>query len=68
MKEWISREISTTTKDIENGILMRETELIRCKDCVWRYQSQINDLHYCFVMNIEVSDDDFCSRAKRRIE
>lgn len=43
-------------------------ELIRGKDCIWRYQSQINDLHYCFVMNIEVSDDDFCSRAKRRIE
>ncbi len=43
-------------------------ELIRCKDCIWRYQSQINDLHYCFETNIEVSDDDFCSRAKRRIE
>lgn len=33
MKEWICREISTTTKDVENGILMRETELIRCKNC-----------------------------------
>ncbi len=43
-------------------------ELIRCKDCIWRYQSQNNDLHYCFVMNIEVSDDDYCSQAERKEE
>lgn len=33
MKEWICREISTATRDSENGILTMETELIRCKDC-----------------------------------
>jgi hypothetical protein len=43
-------------------------ELIRCKDCIWRYQSQNNDLHYCFETNIEVSDDDFCSRTERKEE
>lgn len=36
MKEWICREILTTTTDVKNGILMRETELIRCKDCKHR--------------------------------
>lgn len=36
MKEWICREISTATKDAENGILIRETELIRCKECKHR--------------------------------
>ena len=40
MKEWICREMSTTTKDAENGILMIETELIRCKDCkYWKQQT-----------------------------
>ena len=33
MKEWICREISTLTGDNENGVLMIETELIRCKNC-----------------------------------
>ena len=33
MKEWICREISTSTGDNENGVLMIETKLIRCKDC-----------------------------------
>lgn len=34
MKEWICREISTSTGDNENGVLMIEKELIRCKDCI----------------------------------
>lgn len=33
MKEWICREMSTSTSGNENGVLMMETELIRCRDC-----------------------------------
>lgn len=33
MKEWICREMSTSTSDNENGVLMMKIELIRCKDC-----------------------------------
>lgn len=33
MKEWICREMSTSTSPNENGILMIEKELIRCEDC-----------------------------------
>lgn len=36
MKEWICREMSTSTIPNENGILMIEKELIRCKDCKHR--------------------------------
>ena len=36
MKEWICREMSTSTSCDKNGILMIEKELIRCKDCKHR--------------------------------
>ena len=71
MKEWICREMSTSTGNSENGVLMRETELIRCKDCKhWQYES-------CFVESEECDADsiildrfafDFCSRAERKEE
>lgn len=69
MKEYIVDTDDFDSHDALVGyIKYNYKELIRCKDCIWRYQSQNNDLHYCFETNIEVSDDDFCSRAKRRIE
>lgn len=61
--------MSTSTSGNENGVLMMETELIRCKDCKhWQYES-------CFVDSEEGDADsiildrfafDFCSRAERR--
>lgn len=49
MKEWVCREISTTTKDVKNGILTRETELIRCKNCKYfdGYYCNSEDLNLC---------------------
>ena len=35
-------------------------ELIRCKDCTWRYFSRASGEHYCFEFNVPVTDTDFC--------
>lgn len=40
------------------------TELIRCKDC--KYYDIPNE--FCWKMQIEREENDFCSRAKRREE
>ena len=75
MKEWICREISMATRDSENGILIRETELIRCKDC--KYLNVINSnavYARCEKHGIEFLpfEDDtrkcFCSWAERKEE
>ena len=59
MKEWICREISTTTRDAENGILTMETELIRCKDC--KHYMTI----HCTCDGCCISDDWFCADGER---
>ena len=67
MKEWVCREISTTTRDAENGILTMETELIRCKDC--KYYTGYECIR-AKVSNIRVITDEneYCSRAERKEE
>ena len=48
MKEWVCREISTSTGNSENGILIRESELIRCKDCaLWDDADSEHLVGYC---------------------
>lgn len=63
MKEWICREMSTSTSGDENGILMMETELIRCKDC-----KAYNGMKCVRNNMIAVRAEDFCSRAERKEE
>ena len=72
MKEWICREISMATRDTENGILTMETELIRCKDCIYydgygccdllSYFSRGEGVDYLIVNE----NEDFCSKAERK--
>lgn len=64
MKEWICRELSTSTGNSENGVLMRETELIRCKDCKWYYGD------YCggFGDGSFTPEDGFCHNAEGKEE
>lgn len=72
MKEWICREISTSTSGNENGVLMMETELIRCKDCKYFTRDSITGVtipgtEYCiFTMNNRIEENDYCSRAERK--
>lgn len=63
MKEWICRELSTSTGNSENGILIRESELIRCKDC-----KAYNGMKCVRNNMIAVRAGDFCSRAERKEE
>ena len=75
MNEWVCREISTTTRDAENGILTMETELIRCKDC--KYWSTDDGMfkdiderqwHHCSHIGIDTEEYFFCSEAERKEE
>ena len=63
MKEWICRELSTSTGNSENGVLMMETELIRCKDCKHHYESKCECWEY-----ISTDDDYFCKDGERKEE
>jgi len=53
MKEWICREMSTSTSCDKNGILMIEKELIRCKDCV----------HWCPLLDSDHPNTENCKTA-----
>lgn len=64
MNEWICREMSTSTGNSENGVLMRETELIRCKDCKW-----VSIIGYCDLLRIRIVDSyKYCAWAERKEE
>lgn len=68
MKEWICRELSTSTGNSENGVLMRETELIRCKDCMY-YDVGENEEEcwtWCRVHDSCVAEESYCSWAERK--
>ena len=69
MKEWICREMSTSTSDNENGVLMMEIELIRCKDCKHHHYEN-NKIPYCNIIDYGYGweDNDFCSKAERKEE
>ena len=46
------------------GVIRRQPELVRCKDCFYR-----NEKGYCNlipVIEMEMDDDDYCSRAERK--
>ena len=74
MKEWICREMSTSTGNSENGILMKEQKLIRCRDCKCWYAGE--NINYCRKFWDDDGEpklyrctaDDFCSRAERKEE
>lgn len=64
MKEWICREMSTSTSGNENGVLMMETELIRCKDCKWHN----TDEDECWLSGLDTDGYEYCSWAERKEE
>lgn len=75
MKEWICREMSTSTSDNENGVLMMEIELIRCKDCKRCQNSTVlicgkpKEIFYCDgARKMAVAQYDYCSWAERKEE
>jgi hypothetical protein len=64
MKEYICIE---SPNEVEGGMLVREQELIRCKDCK-DYKAFKNGgfHHYCETIGCVVYDDDFCCWAERK--
>lgn len=47
--------------DIIIAVPPAQTEIVRCKDCRWKYKN-----NYCFAGGLFIHDDDFCSWAERR--
>lgn len=67
MKEWICRELSTSTGDNENGVLMIETELIRCKDCKHRDPEDHKcDCGHDIIWQTPRPDNFYCADGERR--
>lgn len=60
MKEYICIE---SPNEVEDGMLVREQELIRCRDCKW-YEFDVS--HRCGYtgLNGYIAEDDFCSKAE----
>lgn len=51
-----------------NGLPSAEPEIIRCKDCK-DYRRWIDtDICFCDKSEVEVTDNDFCSKAERRTD
>ena len=42
-------------------------EVIRCKDCKWRQQDDVNR-NFCGLGDFYCGENDFCSRAERKVE
>lgn len=66
MKEWICREMSTSTSGNENGVLMMETELVRCKDCKHNKNDKWVDCPIKEFFGRTL--DNYCSLAERKEE
>jgi hypothetical protein len=60
MKEYICIE---SPNEVDGGMLMREHELIRCKDCIHHHGYSCDRL-YGLQDAFTLQDDDYCSRAE----
>ena len=69
MKEYICIE---SPNEVEGGMLVREQELIRCKDCFWYRSVELkadgtHDKRFkpsrCALWDEDMNDTDFCSYA-----
>ena len=63
MKEYICVE---SPNEVDGGMLVRERELIRCKDCKYRDEETANCTR--FRKDWYVQSNSFCSWAERRGE
>jgi hypothetical protein len=62
MKEYICVE---SPNEVDGGMLVRELELIRCKDCKYWDVSKSNIMnHTCHWGYFIKKEDDYCSWAK----
>ena len=61
MKEYICVE---SPNEVDGGMLVREQELIRCKDCY--FYDTFQRKHYCTKYDHSVKQDGFCAWAERK--
>ena len=49
----------------ENAPTVDAVEVVRCKDCKWRQQDEVNR-NFCGLGDFYCGDTDFCSRGERK--
>ena len=52
-------------KMIQNAPTVDAVEVVRCKDCKWRQQDEVNR-NFCGLGDFYCGDTDFCSRGERK--
>ena len=52
-------------KMIQNAPTVGAVEVVRCKDCKWRQQDEVNR-NFCGLGDFYCGDTDFCSRGERK--
>lgn len=51
------------------GVIRRQSELVRCKDCKWwQDKTAYRDYSICVDYGSSMDADDYCSRAERKEE
>lgn len=68
--------MSTSTSPNENGILMIEKELVRCKDCEYHHEAHYEEdgekpiiKHKCKLLKgYQFSENHYCGFARRKEE
>jgi len=51
------------------GVIRKQEELIRCKDCKYHYYHEMLKQHYCEIPNMqfgEIEPNGYCHRAERK--
>ena len=51
---------------ISNAPTVDAVEVVRCKDCKWRFECEVPTYVICKKTNTFMSADDFCSCGERR--
>ena len=49
---------------LKNLTVVDAVEVVRCKDCKWRYKGPSGDV--CDLTQIQMADDDYCSLGERK--
>ena len=72
LKDWYDGMIISSFRGVEKVIKAlpsAQPEIIRCKDCKHYEWDKLNDAYCCLKWGYNFpNEDDFCSRAERRID
>ena len=62
----IEGEYGSAVQEVINSLPSVQPEIIYCKDCKQFRRWIDTDICFCDITEVEMSDNDFCSKAERR--